>query len=168
MRLLYLVSVWLHILAAGIWVGSLILVAVALVPLIRHPEYRTIAPSILQWTGERVRWVAWACFGVLILTGIFNLAYRGFGWADIWNGRLWQGPFGRALSHKLILVAVILSLSAWHDFIIGPRATHLWQDNPDAQEAKRLRRRAGWIGRINLVLTLAVIAFGIMLVRGWP
>ncbi len=168
MRIFYILSVWLHILAAATWIGGMIFLALAVVPLLRRPEYGGIAASLVHWLGVRFRWIGWVCLGLLVLSGTFNLIYRGYGWDDIWSGRLWQGPFGQALGIKLFLVAVILIMSAVHDFRIGPRATALWQANPASPEAKRLRRQASWIGRLNLILALAVVALAVILVRGWP
>ncbi len=168
MRGLYLLSVWLHVLAATIWLGGTIFLALVLVPITRRLEYRGIAGSLIHQVGVRFRLLGWICLGLLVVSGILNVAYRGFGWADLWSGRLWQGPFGRALGIKLLLVALILLLSALHDFFIGPRATILWQTQPTSPATQRLRRQAGWIGRINLLLALVVVALGVILVRGWP
>ncbi|MDR5694028.1 MAG: DUF4149 domain-containing protein [Armatimonadota bacterium] len=168
MRALYLLSVWLHILAAATWIGGMIFVAAVLIPVTRRSEYRAVAPSLVHWTGVRFRLVGWHALGLLLLSGVFNLAYRGFRWSDLWTGRLWGSSFGQVLGVKLVLVALILLVSALHDFVIGPRATVLWQANPGSHEAVRLRRQAGWLGRINLLLALVVAALGVMLVRGLP
>ncbi len=166
MRALYLLSVWLHILAAITWIGGMVFLVLILVPVIRRPIYHGIASDLIQQAGRRFRWIGWICLGLLILSGTFNLAYRGFGWADLWSGRLWQGPFGRTLGIKLLLVSAILVLSVLHDFVVGPRAMVVWRANPGSPEALRLRQQAGWIGRINLLLALVVIALGVVLVRG--
>jgi putative copper resistance protein D len=168
MRTLYLLSVWLHILAAMIWLGGMIFLVLVLVPVTRRPEYRGLAGGLIHWTGVRFRWVGWICLALLALSGLVNLAARGVTWADAWSGQLWQTSVGRALGIKLILVAVILILSALHDFAIGPRATAIWQANPGSPEALRLRRQATWIARINLLLALLVLVFAVILVRGWP
>lgn len=168
MHTLYLLSVWLHILAAVTWLGGMIFLVLVVAPVLRQAEYRHVAGKMLHQAGVRFRWVGWICFGILILTGTFNLVYRGFTWEDFWNWRLWVGPWRHTLATKLLLVAFILLLSALHDFLIGPRATRLWQQHPDAPEVKRLRRHAAWIGRVNLLLALAVVALGVMLVRGIP
>ncbi len=168
MRGLYLLSVWLHILSMTIWLGGMIFLVLVLVPVTRRPEHRGQAASLIHWVGVRFRWVGWICLSLLVVSGVLNVGYRGFTWADLWSGRLWQGPFGRALGVKLLLVAAILLLSAVHDFFIGPRATALWRTNPGSPQALRLRRQATWIGRINLLLALIVVALGVILVRGWP
>lgn len=146
----------------------MVFLVLVLVPVTRQPEYRGIAASLVRWTGARFRWVGWICLALLLGSGTFNLAFRGFGWADLASGRLWQGSFGRVLGVKFLLVTVILLFSALHDFAIGPRATALWQVNPGASEALRLRHQAAWLGRLNLLLALIVVALGVMLVRGEP
>ncbi len=166
MRALYLLSVWLHIVAAAVWIGGMVFLALVLIPVSRQPELRGLAPSLIHRTGLRFRWVGWGCLAALLLTGTLNLVYRGFGWAGFSGGQFWQGSFGRTLAIKLALVAAILLLSTLHDFVIGPRASVLLRTNPASAEAARFRRRASWMGRVTLLLALAVVALGVMLIRG--
>ncbi|MBI3990235.1 MAG: DUF4149 domain-containing protein [candidate division NC10 bacterium] len=168
MHAFYLLSVWLHLLAAMIWIGGMVFLAMALVPVIRRLKDQEVATTLIHETGMRFRWVGWGCLGLLLVSGTVNLAYRGFGWTDVWSGRIVQGPLGQVLGFKLLLVAVILLISALHDFLIGPRATALGQADPTSLEARRLRRQASWLGRLNLLLALIVVALGVMLVRGLP
>jgi uncharacterized membrane protein len=162
MKALYLLSIWLHIMAVVTWLGGIVFLSLVLIPALRRPEYRKILPSLVDQTGARFRRIAWLSLGLLVLTGSFNLMYLGFDGSD------WGSPFGRTLGLKLLLVAGILALSVVHDFVIGPRATALYRENPNAEEARRLWKQAGWIGRLNLLLALLVVALGIMLVRGGP
>lgn len=162
----YIFSVWLHVLAAAVWIGGMVFIALVLVPVTRQPEHRGVATSLIRWTGRRFRWIGWLSLALLLLSGTFNLAQRGFGRADLVSGRLWEGTFGRVLGIKLFLVAMILFLSILHDFVIGPRATELLQNHPGSPQALKLRRQASWMGRLNLILALIVVALGIMLVRG--
>lgn len=168
MQLIYLFSVWLHILAAAVWIGGMVFVALVLVPVIRQPENQGVAASLVQVTGQRFRSVGWLCLFLLLLTGAVNLYYRGFSVSELWSAELWQSPFGLVLGLKLFLFGSVLVLSCVHDFAIGPRATALWRNQPTSVEARRLRRQASWIGRVNLLLALAVVALGIMLARGSP
>lgn len=165
---LYLLSVWLHILAAAVWIGGMVFLALVLVPVTRRPEYRGVASTLVHWTGVRFRWVGWACLGLLVLSGVANVASRGYSWEDVTTGRLWRSPFGETLGLKLALVGAVLLLSAAHDFVIGLRATTVWRSSPDSPDAARLRRQAGWIGRLNLALALGVVALAVMLTRGLP
>jgi len=168
MRGVYLLSVWLHIMAAIVWVGGTIFLVVVLVPAIRRPEFAGIASALIRFTALRFRWVGWVCFGIFVLTGIVNLEARGIGLQELQDAIFWQGSFGRTLAIKLILVAAILLISAFHDFFLGPRAAAAWEADPASAETLRLRRQAVQLGRLNLLLALVVIVLGVMLVRGAP
>jgi len=160
MRTLYLLSVWTHILAVAVWLGGMVFLVLVLVPVMRRAEYRGHASGLIHWTGQRFRWIGWVCLTLLILTGMFNLAYRGYGWAALWDGSLWRGSFGQILGLKLLLVAVILVLSAVHDFIVGPQAAALTARDPADESALRMRRAASWFGRVNLLLAVVGNAIG--------
>ena len=158
--------VWLHILAVAVWPGGMAFLALVLVPVVRRPEYREHASRLVQLTGIRFRAVGWVCLGALVATGFVNLSYRGIGWAALSNAGFWASPFGTLLGFKLLIVAVILGLSLDHDFRIGPRATAAGQADAGSAAALRLRRRASWMGRVNLLLALTATALGVLLVRG--
>ena len=163
---MHLFFVWLHILAAAVWIGGMVFLALVLVPVVRRPEYRDHASRLVQHTGTRFRWVGWVCLGILAVSGFVNLDFRGIGWAALTHAGFWLSPFGRILGIKLLVVAVILGLSAWHDFGVGPRATTAWARDPASAEAARLRRLASWFGRLNLVLALVTVGLAVALVRG--
>jgi copper resistance protein D len=163
MRGLYLVSVWLHIAAAAAWLGSLVFVAAVLVPVLRRGDPQVRA-QLFRDSGPALSRLGWGSFALLLVTGLGNLAGRGFELDDA-TGRLWWGPFGHALAWKLALFAVVLTLSFWHDFRLGPRAAAA---APGSPEAVRLRRAAAWMGRLNLALALVIVFFAVMMVRGWP
>ena len=158
--------VWLHILAAAVWLGGMVFLALVLVPIVRRPEYREHASRLVHLSGMRFRTVGWICLGTLVVTGFVNLDYRGIGWAALSNAGVWATPFGSLLGWKLLVVTVILALSLVHDFRIGPRATAVGQADPGSAEALALRRQASWMGRLNLLLGLVAVALGVFLVRG--
>lgn len=167
MRILYFLSVYLHILSAMVWIGGMIFLGLVLVPVVRKPLLRSRAAELIKWTGERFRYVGWVTISILIITGIFNVVFR-FGWHGLFSNELWGSRFGRILSVKLICVGIILLLSAIHDFYIGPRATEILERSPDSPEAGKIRRQASLFGRVNLLLSLVVVFLAIMLVRGTP
>ncbi len=166
MRTLYLLSVWIHVLSAIVWIGGSIFLALILVPAMRQSEHRGVAASIVSWTGRRLRAIGWICFALFIVTGTVILGFRGYSWGDLLDGSLFAGPFGEALAIKLIIFAVILILSAIHDFYVGPKATALMREDPQSSRAQKLRRGAIWLGRLNLLLALVTVFLGVMLARG--
>jgi putative copper export protein len=169
MTALYYLSVWLHVLAAAVWIGGMAFIVLVVVPLIRQPSSRDWAASFIHRSGLRFRAVGWVCLALLVVTGAVNMGFRGLRWGELFTTGYAGNPIGRALMWKLILVAGVLVVSAVHDFRIGPRATELWQQDPASPEAARFRRLAGIFGRINALLALAIVLLAVMVARGgWP
>lgn len=166
MHQVYLLSVWVHILAAMVWIGGASFIALVLVPAVRRPENAHNAPALLRACAMRFRTVGWASLVILVVTGCLILGLRGFTFEDCFTGRVFIGPFGRTLAIKLILIAAIFAISGLHDFYLGPNAAKVILDNPGSGEAAKARKRASWMGRIVLLLGLAVVAMAVQLVRG--
>ena len=102
---------------------------------------------------------------MLLVTGVLNLHFRGqLSWGTLGAGVFWVSPYGRALAWKLIFVAGIVIASAYHDFALGPAASRA---EPGSDEAKALRKRAAWVGRINAVLSVLLIIAAVRLTRGF-
>jgi putative copper export protein len=101
---------------------------------VRALEPPELRQRLFRDLGLRFRTVGWWSIAVLIVTGIVNLAYR-----DLlrWEGVLgsvafWRTPFGHALAIKMLAVAVMLTVSAVHDFVIGPAASAAMSGSPEA------------------------------------
>ncbi len=167
MHTLYLVSVWLHIIAATVWVGGMLFLVLVVVPWLRRGG-RVDAATFLRETGTRFRNVAWVCFLIVLVTGSFNLWVRGVKLADFGRSEWLASPAGHTVLSKLGIFVVVLILSAVHDFVMGPRATDAIAKNPRSPEAQNARRRASLFARINLLLALTLVALGVLLVRGTP
>jgi putative copper export protein len=167
MRVVYLLSVWLHILAATTWTGGMAFLVFVVVPWLRRGD-RARAAAVLRETGSRFRIVGWSCFAVLAATGTFNLWFRGVHAADIVRADWLRTPFGQALAAKLSAFALVLAVSAVHDFAVGPRAARAAEREPGSPRAERLRRAASRLGRANALLALIAIAAAVVIVRGGP
>ncbi len=163
---IYTLSVIAHVLAAVVWVGGGVFISLVMVPVLRRPEHRAQAAPLLGAAGRRFRGVGWICLGVLLVTGVFNLWWRGYRWSDVAQGTIWQGSFGRPLAAKLVLVLVLVVLTFFHDFVLGPRAAAAAREDFGGAEALRLRRNASWAGRTGLAISLAVVLFAVIFVRG--
>jgi putative copper resistance protein D len=167
MHILYLISVWLHILAATVWIGGMAFLVLVVVPWLRRGN-RVNAGTFLRETGERFRNVGWTCFGIVLVTGTFNLWIRGVRLSDFARTAWLSSPFGQTVLLKLGTFALVLLVSTAHDFSVGPRASLAIARDPVSPEAQALRRRASLLGRVNVVLALLLVAAGVMLVRGVP
>jgi len=167
MQALYVVSVWLHILAAVTWIGGMFFLVLVVVPWLRKGD-RAKAAAFLRETGVRFRDVGWTCFAILLVTGTFNLWARGVRLHHLIDPAWITSPFGSAVAWKFGLFIVVVAVSAWHDFWLGPLAAAVGERDPHGPEAEKLRRLASKVGRLNVLLALALVAFAVIIVRGWP
>ena len=150
MQTLYTFSVFIHVLAACAWIGAMIFFTVAVIPVVRRPEFRSVFTEIVGAVGARFRILGWTCLVVLIATGMSNLALRGV-LPQLTMREFWVTDFGRTLAIKLIAVLLMVMATGAHDLL-----------------SKRRRRTASWLGRSTLVLSVTVLLLAVWLVRGVP
>jgi putative copper export protein len=74
--------VFLHVLAATVWVGGQLTLA-ALVPALRP-----LGPEVTRTAARAFNRVAWWAFAVLVLTGVWNVAAEGEDADGSWDGVL--------------------------------------------------------------------------------
>jgi uncharacterized membrane protein len=135
---------WVHVLAAMTWVGGMLFIALVLVPVTRQLEDASLRTRLVQETGRRFRTIGWIALALLVVTGLLNL---------------WLYPVllrSPRFHWKLGLVVLALLLSAFHDFVLGPRA-----GIPGADPSVRVR--ASWIARLNVLVALAIVLLGLAL-----
>lgn len=82
--------VFLHLLAASVWVGGQLVLA-ALVPVLR-----AVSPEAPAAAARQFARVAWPAFGVLVVTGVWNVAAVGDAGED----------YRTTLTVKLVVVAL--------------------------------------------------------------
>lgn len=105
------IRLYLHVLAATVWVGGQLTLA-GLVPGLRR-----LAPDAPRTAARQFNRIAWPAYGVLIATGVWNIAAV--------HAR-WSGAYGRTLILKLVVVA-LSGLSAWlHAVSRTPRGLAAW------------------------------------------
>lgn len=160
----YYVNVFVHVLAALVWLGGMFFLALVGAPVLRGVEPPELRQRLFRGLGARFRLVGWICIGLLLVTGLLNLHFRGVLSMEVLGApEFWGQPYGRALLGKLVLVGLMVAFAAIHDFAVGPAASRL----PSASdEALRLRRWAAWMGRLNAVFGLALLWFALRLARG--
>jgi copper resistance protein D len=162
---LYYANVTVHVLAAMLWLGGMFFLGAVGAPVLRSIEPPPLRQRLFQELGARFRRVGWWAISVLVLTGVINLHYRGWlQWDAVFaRAAFWRTAAGRALAAKLVIVALMISISAVHDFIHGPRAGRA---APASPEAMAFRRRAALIARVNAILGILLVAAAVRLARG--
>jgi len=165
---LYLLSVGLHLLAAATWIGALIFFGAVLAPALRAEGLARYRARVLTLVGLRYRIVGWISLAVLVVSGFSNLRLRGVSWQALSDPAFWANPWARVLAWKLALVAFLIAVNLHHDLFLGPRAARLLELHPESEDAARARRSASRLGRLELAISLAVLALAVLLVRGLP
>jgi putative copper resistance protein D len=164
MRTLYLLNVTLHVLAALLWLGGMFFFALVGAPVLRRLEPAELRARVFAELGTAFRSVGWGAIAVLLVTGALNLHLTGvLRGGQVWNAAFRASPYGRALAWKLAAVAVMLAVSAMHDFVLGPRAGRM---HPGSPGALRARSRAAWLARINALVGLGLVFAAVRLARG--
>jgi putative copper export protein len=139
------ILLWIHVLAACIWIGGQITLGM-LIPLLREH------PGLVTTTARRFQWMAWSAFGALIVTGLANIRNAGIGLTD-----LTDTPTGRTLTVKLVFVAASGGAAAIHAFVMGPRAS--------SRPSRRTRITSAVLGVLSLLAAMAAALYGVILVQ---
>jgi putative copper export protein len=91
------IRLFLHVLAATVWVGGQLTLAGLI------PGLRALSPDAPRAAARRFAHLAWPAYGVLIVTGIWNI---------LAVHATWSGAYGTTLILKIGAVAVS-GIAAW-------------------------------------------------------
>lgn len=104
----------IHVLAAGVWLGTLIVLVPIAIPIVRDDSARAGLKKLLVGFSR----VALVSATLLLVTGTYAA------WVNIgsWHA-LWSTPYGNALLRKLLVVIVAAGLGALNWRVSVPRLT---------------------------------------------
>jgi copper transport protein len=124
-------SDWLHLLAASLWVGGMFYIATTYLPIIQHLDLTRRTYSLIM---TLTLYSPLALTGVVVMaaSGPFNAAVHMNSWAQFL-----ATAYGRTLIVKIALVAAMLITSATHVFILRPRLKKSYIAYIEAQESIR-------------------------------
>ena len=148
---------WLHMLATVIWIGGLAALVWLVLPaagsLLEPETYAKFLGSIQR----RLDPLGWLCLLVLVGTGLFQMSendnYQGF--------LVFDNPWAAAILIKHLVFFVMIGVNAWTTWGVLPglqRAALLQARGKISLEAPRLQKRSLLLLRINLVLSIIVLA----------
>ena len=195
---MYQAAVFIHLAAAIIWIGGSLFLALVLIPVMRRmasasPASAPVASTtpagrrddaaaataagptpppagLLEAMARRFRIISWVCILLLVASGLYLLPTRyGIGFAEFFS---LGGHFVATLQVKVALVAIVIWLSFIHDFILGPYVNRLAQAMQQGAESHprlpMLRKLVIWTARLNLALTILIVAVAVTMTRGAP
>jgi putative copper export protein len=105
------IRVFLHVLAASVWVGGQLTLA-GLVP-----GLRAISPDAPRAAARRFNRIAWPAFGLAVVTGIWNVLVLE---PD------WQTAYGRTVMVKVLVVTASGVAAALHTVARSKPALAVW------------------------------------------
>ena len=156
MSIVYLISVFVHVICAAFWIGGMLFIPLVLVPGIKQQPNRVL---LLHKTGIKFRFYGWLAVVILIISGVLNFHFRGLPFTIAF---FTSTSYGKLLSIKLVLFVVMLLVSGIHDFYFGMKSI----DEMQQTSGTRLKMLARWTGMLNLLLALIIAFLGVAISRG--
>ena len=163
MDIFSLLVLWLHVIAAVIWVGGNFILAMVIVPHFKQhlPPVQRI--QLLTQIGKRFEPIVWGCVGVLFFTGIINLFFS----VDFASATPLSNAFMRTILIKIGLFFLLVIFTALHGMLFGPRLSAAIETlDPNMKElpseVNKLRSRmsvvSSLMGVVSLLILLAAVA----------
>ena len=148
--------VWLHIVAAALWVGPQVFLFVAFAPAMQRIADQRLRAEVTRVMTRRFGMLAAIAMVVLVITGLVMVGERLYDWSV-----LVTTSFGQMLLLKGLLVLAVLGLTVYHAFELAPRVAAMALSVGPGEAS--LRRRSLLVNSANLALSLAVLLLGVFL-----
>ncbi len=136
----------IHVLAAGLWIGSLAVIFVTVLPLALGDPARL---PLLRATVWSFAGMALVSAGVLVVTGLLNAMAQLGSLSDVVSS-----PYGRTLLAKLAVVAILMVLGAYNWRVVRLRL----HDIAGALRLRSMIRLELLLAAIVLVITSVLVA----------
>ncbi|MFM8551524.1 MAG: hypothetical protein ACKOCD_04300 [Nitrospiraceae bacterium] len=155
-----LLLVWIHLLAAIIWIGGMLFLSLTLVPVLQQDAFVSQRRPFFKAVALRFRRLVWICILLLLITGPLLLDRIG-------GALLSPATWPPIVYAKLTLVSLLLLLTAVYDLILGPAVGRLHTVSEEARtdRDRLLVQSARWVPRVSLLLALALLYTAAALAR---
>ena len=146
---------WIHLLATAMWIGSLVAMAVLVLPSAARTLQADDQLSLIEVVQRRLEPITWFSVSVLVVTGLFQMSIN-----PHYNGFLsTSGQWSLAMLAKHTLVGTLIAVSAVHTWDVLPslRRALMQKNKLRDPEISRLKRREAALLRTSLILGLLVL-----------
>lgn len=157
----YVISVFIHVIAACMWIGGMLFLILAFIPGIKKQPNKV---DLIADVSLKYRNVGAVALVALLITGILQLEYRGVQWTTAY---FMTSSFGKIAGLKILVFAIIVIISLVHDYYLGTKAIEYWKNQPDHSNTARLRTLSRFLGRASFTFALVAAWLGIVLSKGW-
>jgi putative copper resistance protein D len=151
-------SLWVHLLAAVVWVGGIVSILFVVLPSARK-ALGAGAASLMKEVSGKFTPMANVSIVLLVITGLafIMLEDRPAGFGE--SGSVWTFPFGL----KLALVAIMILIHFYRNLVLAPRITGAASETSKAS----LQRLSLTFVKTNLVIGVAVLLLSGMAAMHW-
>lgn len=160
MSIAWVTLIFLHILAAVVWIGGMLFLSLVLAPLLRQAEDPSSFKLWFVAAARRFRLIVRLAIVVLLGTGPLLLEARGL---SVTEPSTWPAVLGV----KLTLVGLLLLFTLLHDRLLGPRVLRIGSQPVAARTAQDLflLSASRLVPRLALLIALAVLVAAAVLAR---
>jgi copper resistance protein D len=159
---------WLHLLAAIVWIGGLLFHLLVVLPTLTRATSACERLRLGLSLEARFRSVMWPAVGVVLLTGLYNVMNVFYATA-VAGGHV-PSAFVQMLGLKLFLVALMIAVQSVQQFVIRPRRLALLGGIPaDAMTLPQPLMKLQRVSQLLYILTVclaAAVLWCAMLLRG--
>lgn len=165
LALLPLGVIWLHLIAAIVWLGGLVFQLCVVFPTLGRMTPLSDRVRLALGLEARFRVIMWPAVGLVLFTGLINLVHTWYAMSTL--GMQISVMFVWVLAGKVLLITVMLALQVMQQFVLQPRRLAALQavtlDAVPPDSMYRLQRLAVVLYSVVLGLGLGVLACGVML-----
>jgi uncharacterized membrane protein len=149
---------WLHMLATVTWLGGLAAIAILVLPAAKRVLKPADQLAFIEGIQQRLEPLAWFSLSVLIVTGLFQMSVN-----PHYNGFLsTSGQWSLAILTKHTLVVLMVVVSAIQTWEVLPAIRRgllrVEKGLADEAEVKRLQKRETLLLRLNIGLSILILA----------
>ena len=153
------VAYWLHMLATVVWIGGLAAVALLVLPAARKALDPAASAALFSQLQNRLQQVGWFSLALLAVTGMFQMSASPF-----YEGFLAIGsPWSMTILAKHLVIGLMVLASAYVTWGLLPALRRILLlraagRTVDESATASLQRRETWLLRLNLALSVIVLA----------
>ncbi|WOV93659.1 MAG: CopD family protein [Candidatus Nitrosoabyssus spongiisocia] len=157
------ILVWIHLIAASIWVGGSLFLGVVLAPLLKTMYTSTEERiRIMIIVGRRFNKFAIPALLILIGTGLYK-AYPILKNTDL----VFSSDYGNILLIKIIVVIILLIIYGLHIRVIRKKVENdIMSGNMSKLQLQKLRKKIIILGEVVVVLSLVILFLAAVLDSG--
>jgi uncharacterized membrane protein len=147
---------WIHMLATVLWLGSLALLSLIVIPAMRHSLELKSQTKLMAAIQKRLDPLGWFSVALLLVTGMFQMSA-----SPSYNGFLAiHGQWASSILVKHIFFLGMIAVNAAQTWWLLPniqRAMLRLQKSGDLGEVEALQKREKLLLNLNLILAILVL-----------